>query len=298
MEQPLQLGSLFSGIEGFGLAAKQCGIETAWQVEINAFCRQILQKNFPNASQLSDIRDAGKRNLNWVDILTGGFPCQPFSVAGNRKGQNDNRFLWPEMLRVIHELRPTYIIGENVPGIVSLALDQVLDSLEKEGYATETFIIPACGVDAPHRRDRVWIMAYPRHYLQVFGSNPDVFDSAGQRWETLEVQAGKPGQTISTEAAGEFSGTDSGLGGVSDPNGQRWQQQHPSSLPIQQGQPSGIFTPERSFWSTEPGICRVADGVPNRVERITALGNAIVPQVAYELLLAIKELDRLYRLVA
>jgi DNA (cytosine-5)-methyltransferase 1 len=158
----MTLGSLFDGISGFPLAASWAGIETKWISEIDPYCLKVSKKNFPNAIQYGDIKEIGK-GRKWepepVTIISGGFPCQPFSVAGKQQGKDDNRYLWPEMLRVIREIKPRWVIGENVPGIINLALDEVLTSLEDEGYKTETFIIPACATGAPHRRDRVWIIA-------------------------------------------------------------------------------------------------------------------------------------------
>ncbi len=156
-------GSLFAGIGGFDLAAECAGIKTIWQVEINPYCQRVLKKNFPEAKRYGDIRDVGKHNLERVDIISGGFPCQPFSIAGKQKGKTDDRFLWPEMFRVIREMRPSFVICENVTGIIDLALDQVLIDLENKGYVGETFIIPACAVNAPHKRDRVWIIAYSKN---------------------------------------------------------------------------------------------------------------------------------------
>lgn len=153
--------SLFSGIGGFDLAALWEEIETVAQVENDEWCLRVLEKNFPNAKRFTDIRKFnGKPYRDKIDILTGGFPCQPFSFAGKRKGKKDLRFLWPEMLRVIREIRPRFVVGENVPGIIGMALDKVLSDLEALGYTTETFVIPACAKNAPHRRDRVWVVAY------------------------------------------------------------------------------------------------------------------------------------------
>jgi DNA (cytosine-5)-methyltransferase 1 len=152
---------LFSGIGGFALAARWMGWETVQFVEIDEFCQKVLKKNFPNVPIFGDITQFdGTKYKGTIDIISGGFPCQPFSVAGQRKGKGDDRYLWEEMLRVIAKVKPTYVVCENVTGIISLAVDTVLSDLEAQNYTTETFILPACAVNANHRRDRVWILAY------------------------------------------------------------------------------------------------------------------------------------------
>ncbi len=154
----MKFGSLFAGIGGFDLGLERAGMECAWQVEIDEYCTKVLTKHWPNVPKYGDIRDVGK-DLETVDLICGGFPCQPFSVAGKRKGTADDRHLWPEMLRVISELKPTWVLGENVPGIINIFLDQALSDLEAEGYSTEAYVLPACAFDAPHRRDRLFIVA-------------------------------------------------------------------------------------------------------------------------------------------
>ena len=181
--------SLFSGIGGLDIAAEMAGFKTVGQCEWADFQTKVLEKHWPNVPRWQDIRTLTadsfyeKTGLRTVDVISGGFPCQPFSLAGKREGKDDDRYLWPEMLRVIRELRPTWVIGENVPGIVNLALDTVLSDLENEGYTAQSFIVPACGVDAPHKRERVAILAYAsaRESVRWNRRNADASADGAQR---------------------------------------------------------------------------------------------------------------------
>lgn len=166
--------SLFSGIGGFDLAAEWMGWHNMFNCEIDPFCRKVLAYHFPEAKQYEDVKTTDFTiHRGNIDVLTGGFPCQPFSLAGKRKGSDDNRYLWPEMLRAIREIQPRWVVGENVFGIVNwsdgMVFEQVQSDLENEGYEVQPYIIPACAVDAPHRRDRVWFVAHRRDVENAVG---------------------------------------------------------------------------------------------------------------------------------
>jgi DNA (cytosine-5)-methyltransferase 1 len=201
--------SLFSGIGGLDLAAEMAGFKTVGQCEWADFQTKILEKHWPNVPRWKDIRTLTgesfyeRTGLRTVDVISGGFPCQPFSLAGKREGKDDDRYLWPEMLRVIRELRPTWVLGENVPGIVNLALDTVLTDLEKEGFETQSFIIPACGVDAPHRRERVAILAYANSkQLGIDRSQRTTSENAGTGQDNREGIQGTDSRKRRTHQSG------------------------------------------------------------------------------------------------
>lgn len=278
-------GSLFSGIGGFDLAAEWMGWENVFQVEWDSYCQKVLAKNFPNTKRYGDIREFdGTQYKGTIDIISGGFPCQPFSHAGRRKGKSDDRYLWPEMLRVIDEAKPPFVVGENVDGLVSMAngkvLDGILSDLAIRGYQTEQFIIPASAVMAIHRRDRIWIIAYttsdaiPRQIRETSKNN-------GRKITSDDKKIRGQFQTIQYDKLDAVQET------YSDTYINRLEGN--SSKP----QTSGYINRfrEANDWrdySFESAICRTSDGIPNRVDRIKGLGNAIVPQVAYEIFKAIE----------
>jgi len=245
---------LFSGIGGFALAAQWAGFETVAFCEIEDYPRKVLEKNFPGVPIHRDIRELDGENYAGTTLITGGYPCQPFSLAGKRGGAEDDRHLWPEMFRIVKQARPDWVVAENVAGHINMGLDQVLSDLEGEGYAARPVIIPACAVDAPHRRDRVWIIANAERNRRHQGSE----------------QAGR-------QARDEADGHDRDLRcAMAD-----------TKISNDRGSNTGPGQGElgRSCrWPAEPRVGRVAHGVSNRVHRLKGLGNAIVPQVAYQIL--------------
>lgn len=290
--------SLFSGIGGLDIAAEMAGFITVGQCEWADFQTKVLEKHWPDVPRWRDVRTLTgdsfyeRTGLRTVDVISGGFPCQPFSLAGKRKGEGDDRYLWPEMLRVIRELRPTWVIGENVPGIVNLALDTVLSDLANEGYTAQPFIIPAAGVDAPHRRDRVAIVAYAssrscNRWNWCNGDHEEVSatgkDNAGrvqsvccgERWQDEPGIIGMVdgvSESIHTVASDSESKRLQGFTAEQICGG--------GTLQTSVRRTSGSHSAWQN-WPDEPGICRVVDGIPDRVDRIKSLGNAVVPQQFY-----------------
>ena len=300
--------SLFSGIGGLDLAAEMAGFRTVGQCEWADYPTKVLEKHWPGVPRWRDIRTLTgesfheKTGLRTVDVIFGGFPCQPFSVAGKRRGKEDDRYLWPEMLRVISELRPTWVVGENVAGIVNMALDQVYADLENEGYTVQAFIIPACAVDAPHRRDRICIVGWKRSACNLFYSNSesaeyknigksekgkqeqprvgglytDVSDTNSNRLEKPGMQGLSEKQGVPVADSGRRA-AQPGLGGVDD-GLSAWMDR-------------GMSAP--GYWMPEPdGVPRITQKREHRSDRLKCLGNAVVPQQFYPVFRAIADIER------
>jgi DNA (cytosine-5)-methyltransferase 1 len=308
---------LFSGIGGFALAAKWNGYRTVGFCDNEPYAQAVLKKHWPEVPCHKDIREVRGDLYAGVTLLTGGFPCQPFSVAGKQRGKDDNRYLWPEMLRVIREARPAWIIGENVAGIVNLALDTVCADLEAEGYEVEPIIIPACAVDAPHRRDRVWIVGHSKlNGLTASKTSGGLLDQSEEQrgkvkeWESSgascaseDVADTKHGglqgrqdngvlqcrQAEAREQGGEQAGDVEGccllVANTINKGLQRTELCEAFSESAGASRSaSECFGITGAYWPTEPNVGRVAHGVPNRVAKLRGLGNAIVPQVAAEII--------------
>lgn len=237
------IGSLFSG-GGLGdLGFYLAGYEIAWQVEIDSYCQKILKLRWPNVQKYEDIREV--KDVEPVELITGGFPCQPFSYAGDRRGDKDDRHLWPEMLRVIRQVRPTWVVAENVLGIVNLALDGVLSDLENEGYETIPLVFSAHAQGAPHKRERVWIVAYAGH------------DAGGSKFKRKQkMWAQEFGASCQRDVANPSNSRVEGLC---------------------EGENS-IFS---EYWKIEPGVGRMVNECSDRMDRIRMLGNGQVTSATY-----------------
>lgn len=268
--------SLFSGIGGLDLAAEWAGFQTVGQCEWADYPTKVLEKHWPDVPRWRDIRDLTAddfRRRTGIDrptIISGGFPCQPFSVAGKQKGKGDDRYLWPEMLRVIRELAPHWVVGENVPGILRIAADDVCKDLECLGYEVGIFDFEAAAVGALHRRERIAFV----------GHNPNGLRLRGGKERTVQDQ--NPDDSRSSERSKDVADTESPrLEGRAD--GRYERQKCP-------GLGEGCWS-VKGYWSIEPDVGRVAHGVPARVDRLKCLGNAVVPQQFYPIFRAIAEIE-------
>ena len=280
---------LFSGIGGFARGLEATGhFRTTCFVEQDPYCQAVLKHHWPDVPILDDIKNAKAFDFpdTRPDLVCGGFPCQPFSQAGRQRAQDDPRHLWPEMLRVIRELRPTWVVGENVVGLIKLGLDEVLTDLEGEGYATRTFNIPACATGAPHLRQRIWVFAHADSE-----SEPDGGPGSRQLGFEFVADAQHAGyaERMQPEAVGNGSGQVPLPSSVANPN-RSGQCEQRGSEPVQEEQSASECTGSRNpgnrpedHWQSEPDVGRLVDGLPNRVSQLRALGNSIIPQIAEQL---------------
>lgn len=269
---------LFSGIGGFSLGLEMTGgFHTVAFCEIEPFARLVLRKHWPDVPIFEDVRELHAADLpSQPDVIVGGYPCQPFSLAGKRQGAADDRHLWPEMFRLVQECRPTWVVCENVSGHVSMGLDDVLFDLESAGYSTQAFVVPACAVDATHRRDRVWVIAYSGSE-QYKGRGAAEWGETSEKLFTADTDSHTRGKGRAEPARQQWeAGPTNGGDDVADTNG--------AGLEKREGEPGDDGAQQPAAfgacqWPTEPGVCRVAHGIPNRVDRLRGLGNAVVPQV-------------------
>lgn len=302
--------SLFSGIGGFDLAAEWAGWTNVFNCEIDPFCQKILKYHFPDAKQYRDIKTTDF--TVWrdrIDVLTGGFPCQPFSLAGKRKGTEDERHLWPEMLRAIRQIRPRWIVGENVFGIVNwsegMVFEQVCSDMETEGYEIQPFILPACAVGAPHRRDRCWFVAHRadagvetmregQNGIHAAETASDA-DRDRCRIRTHQPEPVAGGGRTANNCDGGSNGyvTDTDNGRLSERDVEPVRNESYSATQRYDSIPNWDDFP------TQPPVCCRDDGLPFDMDGITfpkwrsqsikAYGNAIVPQVALQIFETINE---------
>ena len=288
MTKMLRVLDLFSGIGGMSLGLEMTGgFETVAFCERDPYCKSILRQHWPTTPIYGDVKE-----LNFdqpVDVICGGYPCQPFSQAGQRRGDEDDRHLWPEMRRIVEQCRPTWVLGENVAGHITLGLDDVLSDLEAIGYASRAFVIPAVAVDAQHRRDRVWIVAHANRDGQSDGALNETArtrqlaladaDNGTGWWREGRRSEGDREPSVYSQAIADPIGTRS----------QRAKHEQREATNSRARQPFELGSGQARLWETEPMVGRVAHGVSSRVDRIKALGNAVVPQVVAQIGRAIIE---------
>ena len=303
----LTVGSLFSGIGGFDLGLERAGMKVIWQSEIDPFACKVLKKHWPNVPNLGDITKVDWTNIERPDVICGGYPCQPFSTAGKRGGNTDPRHLWPAMFNAICNLRPRYALMENVRGHLSMGFGDVLGDLASIGFNAEWQVIPAAAVGAPHKRDRVFIVAYPDD-ARSRTPERDVKSSgsSGKQKRKVVSQRGisRRGAVVA-DTESKQSDVRQRRNDSTQPQKQGLQAQvrtgntnvaYAESSTRRDAQPYGLQTvfgqttefrksgctsrTVGDWWQIEPDVGRVANGVSDRVDKLRGLGNAIVPQVA------------------
>jgi DNA (cytosine-5)-methyltransferase 1 len=304
----LKVLDLFSGIGGFSLGLERTGgFETVAFCEIEDYPRRVLAKHWPNVPIYKDVKELTYERLEadglgGIDIIVGGYPCQPFSTAGQRRGAEDDRHLWPEVKRLVASIRPAWCLFENVAGHISMGLDEVLSDLEGEGYTAWPVVIPACAVDAPHRRDRVWIIAHTEgagagedkrglrglsercsQGTKGLGGYKDVANPGhtgvlqrrkhGDGGENGHIESGVRRNVLSGREQGKVladaccfgsSGQRGAITPINSASDENWQIDR---------------TVNDGRWPAEPDVGRVAHGIPRRVDRLRGLGNSVVPQI-------------------
>ena len=311
----MKVGSLFSGIGGLDLGLERAGMNIVWHSEIDKYAVRVLEKHWPEVPNHGDIKLIDWTTVEPIDVLVGGYPCQPFSTAGKRKGKEDSRHLWPYVLDAIRALRPRFVILENVRGHLTLGFRDVLGDLAASGYDAEWQIIPASALGAPHRRDRLVILAYPNSSNPTDGGKRQDVSSQDRGWGNDGSRSGSDSGQVGVGSAGQDSSD------VADSNGGRFQEcesetesqertrfgsdeagdvadpeiffgygggyRHGETFSACNPGLSNFLEARRTSGSshfgvceTEPDVGRVAHGIPSRVDRLRGLGNAVVPQVA------------------
>lgn len=307
----MRLLNLFDGIGGFALAAEWMGWDNVASCEIDPFCRRVLDYHFKYRYIYADIRQADFTGLRGkIDIITGGFPCQPFSLAGKQRGTDDDRYLFPEMLRAVREVQPRWVVAENVRGLITqqggLVFEQVCSSMESLGYEVQPFILPACAVNAPHRRDRVWIVAHRADagVERVQGREKEILsaiDASNSERGDIQMRADKgiqpeePRGEKSCNACGKRDATNPESAGLQ--GGFEKQRKEESWRRYSRIIPVGFdrFPTQSPVCSGDDGVSSWLDGItfPKwREQSIKAFGNAVVPQVVYQIFRTIDYYER------
>lgn len=295
-------GSLFSGGGGFDLAAEMMGWNNVFHCEKDPFCQTILKHYWPKSDTHENIKTFNaKKYKGKIDILTGGFPCQPFSSSGKRRGTADDRYLWPEMLRVIRECQPTWIVGENVYGIINwnegLVFDQVHADLEREGYEVQTIVLPAASVNAPHRRYRTWFVAR-RVAKDAANANSNGRKRGNRKNGQLTGEAGQHAQR-NISPLGQHARHTFGIGQPAYGGQETGRVAYSERSAVVGSSPAGAD--HWREWPTESPVCSKHDGLPGQLDGITfpkwrsssvtMYGNAIVPQVAMQIFQVIEAMS-------
>lgn len=264
----LTVGSLFSGIGGLDLGLERAGMKVIWQCEIDPYASRVLKKHWPDVPNIGDIKEVIWNDIERPDVICGGYPCQPFSQAGPRSGEDDPRHLFPWVAEAIRHLRPRYAILENVPGHLSLGFGTVQGLLAEIGYDSRWDCIPAASIGAPHLRDRVLIIATPRteqRRLMANGHHRGPRDPIFAGWDAPWDGGPSMADTGSDEDRWR-------IGSKKETRGDSDREEHHSR--------GDVVDVRREWWPPEPGVGRVANGIPDRMDRLRGLGNAVVPQVA------------------